>query len=60
MDMNLGKLWEMMKDREGWCAAVHKVAKSQTWLSDWTELIHINIYNSFQDKLHILPYGGKW
>ena len=32
----MGKLWEMGRDRDAWCAAVHGVTKSQTWLGDWT------------------------
>ena len=40
MDMGLSKLRELVMDRESWCAVIHRVTKSQTRLSDWTELKH--------------------
>ena len=49
MDMSLSKLREMVKDREAWRAVVHEVAKNQTWLSDWTELVvtSFNLLSSY-------------
>ena len=41
MDMGLGRLWELVIDREAWSAAIHGVTKSRTQLSNWTELNRI-------------------
>ena len=43
MDVSLNELWEMVKDREAWCAVIHEVAKSRTWLSNWTELTEVQV-----------------
>ena len=50
MDMSLSEFRELVMDREAWCAVIHGVTKSQTWLRDWTEL---NVNEKWRNKIPI-------
>ena len=62
MDMSLSKLRELVMGREAWCATGHAVTKSQTRLSDWTELNDPDNYDGVVTYLEpdILEYKVKW
>ena len=61
MDMNLGELWEMVRDRETWSATVDGVAKSHTWLSNWTTkhiMMALSVTIFSHDQNHLIIIGS--
>ena len=64
MHMSLSKFREIVKDRESWCAAVHGIAKSQTWLSNWTVVYKIDnkdlLYSTENyTQYFVITYNGR-
>ena len=59
MGMILNRLWELVMDREAWRATAHGVAKSQTWLNDWTELNSVLFCSDTKSWHHGLQYQAS-
>ena len=59
VDMYMSKVWEVVKDRGVWCAAVRGVAKSQTWLSNWTTTTKRSELGNVP-RIHIIVENEEW
>ena len=62
MDMSLSKLQDIVKNRETWCAAVHGVSKSQTWLSEWTAIasVYVITRENLNHSFEFIPVLCRW
>ena len=60
MDMNLSQLWEVVRDREAWHAAVHGLVKSETWLCDWITKLRMNLVCESLPSCKLRIHSSPW
>ena len=60
MDVSFSELWELVMDREAWRAAIHGITKSRTRLSNWTELIHVEIFKKHLGNIFLVKITSRY